>query len=90
MKICLKWVHMVRYGLILRLDEALWLRIIFKTLLTPKGAIKIKKNNKKVLKSVPNQPSAIQQGWGNRLTFARGQQNCILFSTICNAWKQAA
>ena len=26
----LKWVHMVRYELILRLDEALWLRIVSK------------------------------------------------------------
>ena len=52
---------MARYGLILRLDGALWLRIIFKPLLTPKGAIKNPKNPKKVLKSVPNQPrSSIQ------------------------------
>ena len=38
----LKWVHMGWYELILRLDGALWLRIVFKPLLTPKGAIKIK------------------------------------------------
>ena len=57
MKIGPKWVHMARYGLILRLEGALWLTIIFKPLLTPKGAIKNKKNPKKVLKSVPNQPS---------------------------------
>ena len=56
MEIGLKWVHMARYELILRLDGALWLTIIFKPLLTPKGAIKIQKNHKKVLKSVPNQP----------------------------------
>ena len=36
MKIDLKWVHMARYELILRLDGALWLRIILKPLLTPK------------------------------------------------------
>ena len=36
MEFDLKWVHMVWYELILRLDEALWLRIIFKPLLTPK------------------------------------------------------
>ena len=36
----LKWVHMAQYGVILRLDGALWLRIILKPLLTPKGAIK--------------------------------------------------
>ena len=38
----LKWVHMARYELILRLDGALWPRIIFKPLLTPQTAIKIK------------------------------------------------
>ena len=43
MEFCLKWVHMARYELILRLDGALWLTIIFKPLLTLKGAIKIKK-----------------------------------------------
>ena len=59
MQFDLKWVHMARYELILKLDGALWLRIIFKPLLTPKGAIKIKKNSKKVLKSVPNQPSKV-------------------------------
>ena len=32
----LKWVHMARYELILRLDGALWLTIIFRPLLTPK------------------------------------------------------
>ena len=36
----LKWVHMARYELILKLDGALWLRIIFKPLLTPKMAHK--------------------------------------------------
>ena len=30
MEIYLKWVHMARYELILRLDRALWLTIIFK------------------------------------------------------------
>ena len=32
----LKWVHMARYELILRLDGALWLTIISKAPLTPK------------------------------------------------------
>ena len=41
MKIGLKWVRMGRYGLILRLDGALWLTIIFKPLLTQKRAITI-------------------------------------------------
>ena len=49
-------VHMARYELILRLDGALWLTVISGPLLTRKWAIKIHKNNKKVLKSVPNQP----------------------------------
>ena len=47
MKFCLKWVHMARYELILRLEVALWLRIIFKPLLTPKRAIKSKHDPKK-------------------------------------------
>ena len=38
MKFGLKWVHMARYELILRLDGALWLTIISKTPLTPEGA----------------------------------------------------
>ena len=42
MEFDLKWVHMARYELILRLDGALWLRIILKPLLTPKRVIKIK------------------------------------------------
>ena len=37
----LKWVHMGRYGMILRQDRALWLTIIFKPLLTPQRAITI-------------------------------------------------
>ena len=47
MKFGLKWVHMARYELILRLDGALWLTIIFRPLLTPKSAIKIQKYPKK-------------------------------------------
>ena len=38
---------MARYELILRLDGALWLRIILKPLLTQKWAIKIQKMSKK-------------------------------------------
>ena len=41
MKFGLKWVHMARYELILRLDGALWLTIIFKPLLTPQRAFTI-------------------------------------------------
>ena len=40
MEFGLKWVHMARYELILRLDGALWLPIIFKPLLTPKRRYK--------------------------------------------------
>ena len=36
MEFGLKWVHMARYELILRLDGALWLTIIFKPLQTQK------------------------------------------------------
>ena len=49
MEICLKWVHMARYGFILKLDGALWVTIISKTLLTPKTAMegqKIQKESK--------------------------------------------
>ena len=46
MEFCLKWVHMARYELILRLDGALRLTIISKTLLTPKRAKKNKTNPK--------------------------------------------
>ena len=49
MEIGLKWVHMARYELILRLDGALWLRIIFKPLLTPQRAIKIKNDPSKLV-----------------------------------------
>ena len=46
----LKWIHiMARYELILKLDGALWLRIILKPLLTPKGAIKDSTKIKKSL-----------------------------------------
>ena len=50
MEFDLKWVHMARYELILRLEGALWLTIIFKPLLTPKGAIKNQKKSEKSLK----------------------------------------
>ena len=39
MELDVKWVHMVRYELILKLHGALWLTIISKPLLTPKGAM---------------------------------------------------
>ena len=42
----LKWVHMARYGLILRLEGALWLAIISKPLLTPQMAMKDSENPK--------------------------------------------
>ena len=42
MKFGLKWVHMARYELILRLDGALWLTIISKAALTPKMCVCVK------------------------------------------------
>ena len=53
-KFDLKWVHMARYELILKQDGAIWLRIIFKPLLTPKRAIKNK-----------NDPTILKTGWGH-------------------------
>ena len=50
MEFDLKWVHMVRYGLILKLDGDLWLRVISKPLITPKMAMeapKFKKESKR-------------------------------------------
>ena len=38
MEFGLKWVHMVRYELILGQDGAIWLMIVFRPLLTPKMA----------------------------------------------------
>ena len=46
MEFDLKWVHMAVYKLILRLDGALWLRIMSKPLLTPKMAMKDQKSRK--------------------------------------------
>ena len=47
MKFGLKWFHMARYELILKLDGAIWLRIILKLLLTPEGTGKDPKDKKK-------------------------------------------
>ena len=47
MEFDLKWVHMARYELILKLDGALWLRIILKPLLIPKMGYKNQKTNPK-------------------------------------------
>ena len=46
MEFDLKWIHMARYELILRLDGALWLTIISKTPLTPRKAMEGQKNTK--------------------------------------------
>ena len=48
MEVGLKWVRMARYELILRLDGALWLRIILKHLPTPKIAMESSNIHKKV------------------------------------------
>ena len=47
MEFGLKWVHMARYELILRLEGAIWLTIISGPLLTQKGAIKNHKKKQK-------------------------------------------
>ena len=52
MEFGLKWVHMARYGLILRLDGALWLPIISKPLLTPQRAMEGPKNPKESKMSI--------------------------------------
>ena len=66
MKIDLKWVHMARYELILRLDGALWHAIILKLLLTPKRAMEsshIRKKVKHILElakeTLPTIPSTV-------------------------------
>ena len=46
MEFDLKWVHMARYELILRLDGALWLTIISKAPMTPKRAMEVHKFRK--------------------------------------------
>ena len=51
MEFGLKWVHMAQYELILRLDGALWLRIILKPLLTPKKCHGMTKNPQRNRKS---------------------------------------
>ena len=52
MEFDLKWVHMARYELILKLDGALWLTIISKTPLTPRKAMEGPKNPKESKKCV--------------------------------------
>ena len=49
MNIGLKWVHMARYELILTLDGALWLTIIFQNPLDPKKGHKHQKSTKKTI-----------------------------------------
>ena len=44
-----KRVHMIPYYLVLRLDGALWLTIIFKPLLTPRRVVKSKIDEKLVI-----------------------------------------
>ena len=48
MEFGLKWVHMARYELILRLDGALWLTIISKTPLDPKKGHGRTKKSKRI------------------------------------------
>ena len=46
MEFDLKWVHVARYELVLRLDGALWLTIIFETPLAPRRAMEIQNQQK--------------------------------------------
>ena len=46
MEFDLKWVHMVRYELALRLDGAQWLTIISKSPMSPRKAMEGAKNPK--------------------------------------------
>ena len=67
MKIGLKWVHMGLYGVILRLDGALWHTIISGPLLTPKMGHKNPKMIKKT--KIPKKYvflalAAIHPWWG--------------------------
>ena len=71
MKIGPKRVHTARYEIILKLDGALWLTIIFKPLLTPKGTIKSSKNSKKSLK-VRAKPAKLFTRFGPLLLSTRG------------------
>ena len=67
MKIGLKWVHMARYELILRLDGALWLTIISKPPLTPRRAIRIENRQKNCFFFLQGRtpPSEVTKGhWG--------------------------
>ena len=51
MEFDLKWVHMARQELILRLDGALWLRIIFSTPPDPKKVYTSQKNAQQYVKA---------------------------------------
>ena len=59
MKFGLKWFHMARYELILKLDGALWLGIILKPLLTPNSAIEFPKIRRKTIKNILGLPKNI-------------------------------
>ena len=64
MEFGLKWFHMARYGVILRLDGALWLTIISKPPLTPRRAIK---NPSPLLTGYP---------WNRKLDIFRSRSIC--------------
>ena len=61
MEFDLKWVHMARYELILRLDGALWLRIILKPLHEM-----TKKTEKKNIKNILELAKPIYPVWIRR------------------------
>ena len=53
MEFDLKWVHVARYELILKLDGAIWLSIIFQPLLTPQKPFGRPNNPKTISVSPP-------------------------------------
>ena len=57
MELCLKWVHAARYERVLKLDGALWLRIIAGPLLTPKTA----HTNQTITKQIQQSQKSHQQ-----------------------------
>ena len=71
MEFDLKWVHMARYELILKLDGALWLTIISKTPLIPKKALEGAKDRKESIK-VAMDCSARSHGCGYEVALHLG------------------
>ena len=69
MEFGLKCVRLARYGLILKQDGAIWLRIISKPLLNPEGPIKDPKNQKRKWEMIPawTPNNSISRNWARRV-----------------------